>query len=210
MNGVDLQENSEKRETLLGIVIQNDLKWSSQVEVLAKKLNKRLVAIEKLRRVLSRRCKKMIVEGLFNGVLGYCLPLFGGCSGYELNTLQVLQNTAARVVLNVPPRSNRDYMFDQLNWLTVRQLIAYQTLVIIFRLRTEQEPEYLAQCVSQDNRLGHIVVRHSRLDLYRNSFVYRGSLLWNKLPVEIREEQNGKKFKETAKDWVCKNIDRFT
>ena len=68
---------------------------------------------------MSRRGKKIIVEGLLNGVPGYCLHLFGGCSGQELNTLQLLQNTAARVVSNVPLRRNVDFMFELVNFKTI-------------------------------------------------------------------------------------------
>ena len=67
---------------------------------------------------------KTITQGIFNSVLVYCLPLFGGCSKGQLGDLQVLQNKAADIVTRSPPRTARNTMFDQLDWLTVNQLIA--------------------------------------------------------------------------------------
>ena len=74
---------------------------------------------------------KTIVQGIFNSVLCYCLPLFGGCNKAELGALQVLQNRAAQIVLKSPPRTSRDWMFSKLGWMTVKQLINYHTIIVV-------------------------------------------------------------------------------
>ena len=74
-------------------------------------------------------------------MLVYCLPLFGGCDKNELNSLQVLQNKAAQIVTKSPPRSIRNPMYDQLDWLSVNQLVAYHTLIQVYKIRKSEEPE---------------------------------------------------------------------
>ena len=64
--------------------------------------------------MLPFRLRKIVTEGVFNSVLGYCLPLFGGCDVGEVRDLQILQNKAAQLVTKSPTRSNRDPMYDQL------------------------------------------------------------------------------------------------
>ena len=44
---------------------------------------------------------------------------------------------------------------------------------------------------------------------HRDSFVFRGSLLWNKLPRTVRNEPKLSKFKIYAKQWVLQRISRF-
>ena len=139
-----------------------------------------------------------MVQGVFNSVLSYCLPLFGGCTNAGLDVLQVLQNRAAR-----------NLMFDRLDWLTVQQLIVYHTLVTVFRIRKSQEPEELGVMLTRDNHNGHIIMKNTQLSLYRNSFVFRGSLLWNKLPREIRLESKMSQFKKHLRKWLLENIERF-
>ena len=209
MDGVVLEESVEKSELLLGVIMQCDLKWSLQIEALVKKLKKRLAGLDKLRYVMNRSNKRNIVQGIFNSVLCYCLPLFGGCNKAELNVLQVQQNRAARIVLGFPPRTNRNLMFDKIAWLTVNQLIAYHTLITVYRVRKTQEPEDLALMLSRDNHNGHIILKNTQLGLYRNSFVFRGSLLWNKLPPILRKETKLIKFKKSLRNWVLENIPRF-
>ena len=84
--------------------------------------------------------RKIITEGIFNSVLVYCLPLYGGLGDGELKNLQVLQNKAAQVATLSPPRAERKIMFDTLGWLSVNQLIFYHTVISIFKIRSFKEP----------------------------------------------------------------------
>ena len=66
--------------------------------------------------------------------------------------------------------------------MTVQQLVAYHTIITIFRIRKKGEPEHLASYLCRDNIYGNIIVKTSDKDYYRNGFIYRGSTLWNKAP----------------------------
>ena len=92
MDEVALTESKEKCELLLGVQIQSDLKWHVQVKELVGKLRKRLAGLRKLKYLVPYPIRKMICQGIFNSVLVYCLPLFGGCNVSELKNLQTLQN----------------------------------------------------------------------------------------------------------------------
>ena len=209
MDDMGLTENKDSSVELLGVKVQGNLEWSSQVGSLATKLKKRLSGLEKLRYVMNKSNKKSIVEGIFNSVLCYCLPLFGGCNEGDISVLQVLQNRAAHIVAKMPPRTSRQVLFNKLGWLTVLQLIAYHTLVSVFKTRLSGEPEDLAITLSRDNNTGHIIMKNVVLGLYRKSFIFRGALLWNRLPSNIRKEIKIAKFKKAVKVWVAENVDRF-
>ena len=73
--------------------------------------------------------RKTITEGLFNSVLVYCFPLYGGMNSGDMNDLQVMQNKAARIVTLMPHRANRADMYDKLTWLTVNQLVFYHSII---------------------------------------------------------------------------------
>ena len=209
MDGVTLEASPEKCEELLGVQIQVNLKWSQQIESLTSKLKTRISGLEKLKYEMGCPTKKNIVQGVFNSVLCYCLPLFGGCSKAEINQLQIQQNRAAHCVLTLPPRTSRAVLFDKLGWLTVQQLIAYHTMIAVYRVREKKEPEHLANFLTRDNVYGNIIVQKSKLELYRNSFVYRGSTLWNKLPKELRKLSKIGDFKKRLRTWVEESVTRF-
>ena len=150
MGGVTLEESNEKVETLLGCQIQANLKWLLQVQKLALKLKKRLVGLNHIKFILILSTRRAISDSMFNSVLVYCLPVFGGCDAQEVKEIQVLQNKAARIVTQSPLRAGRQEIFDQ-------------------------QPEYLASRLSRENRNGYIILPKSNLSLHRNSFGYRAA-----------------------------------
>ena len=114
MDGITLEEDPKKSETLLGCQIQADLNWHDQIKELKSKLKKRLVGLSHIKFVLPFNTRRIVSEGMFNSVLVYCLPLFGGCDVQEIKDLQVLQNKAARIVTHSQLRTGRQKMFDEL------------------------------------------------------------------------------------------------
>ena len=204
-----LEESEVKCETLLGIEIDSNLKWHSQIGKLMEKLKDRLAGLAHVKFVLPYQLRKSVSEALFNSVLGYCIPLYGGCDLGELRDLQVLQNRAAQLVTHSPPRAVRKPMYDMLDWLTVNQLIRYHTLLAVYRIRMSKEPEYLASSLCNDNRSGRIIVQITRLTLAMKSFKIRGACNWNALPEEIRNTSKIGVFKKKLKIWIKINVPRF-
>ena len=209
MDGIQLEESKEKVELLLGCQLETSLKWHIQVDELVKKLKKRLVGLASLKFAVSYPIRKTLTLGIFNSVLVYCLPLFGGCDISERKQLQVVQNKAAQIVTHSPPRANREAMYKKLQWLTVNQLITYHTLLTVFKIRQTGEPEYLARLLQLDSRTGRIIIPNTSLTLAKNSFVWRGSANWNMLPLEFRNSSKIGHFKRGVKDWVSKNVPYF-
>ena len=209
MDGVRLLEDADRCETLLGCVMQADLKWHQQITLLKSKLKKRLAGLGHVKFILPYNTRKVVCEGMFNSVLAYCLPLFGGCDVQEIKELQILQNKVARIVLHAPFRANRQKMFDDLKWLTVKQLIMYHTLLTVFRVRSTGEPEYLAAALCRDNNYGKIIVPHTTLSLYMKSFTIRGACNWNSLPASIRQCRKIGPFKKDLRAWIEKQVPRF-
>ena len=151
----------------------------------------------------------MVADGLINSVLAYCLPLFGGCNKNDVRDLQVLQNKAARIVCHAPPLASRRGMFDHLDWLSVRQMINYHTLIAIYRIRSSGEPEYSAKMFNNVNRKGSIIVQNTRLSLFQSSFRIRVASQWNCLPQNVREAKKISQFKNGLRQWIKKNVPRF-
>ena len=210
MDNVELQEGQTKQESLLGCTIQANLKWSAHFEHLKCRLSSRLAALSNLKFSATFDVKKRVADGIFTSVLSYCLPLFGGSEACNIKDLQVLQNRAAQIVCKAPSRCNRVKLFDKVKWLTVNQLIAYQTLVAIYKIRESREPEYMSKIVNNTSRGNRILRTNTRLSLAQKSFTFRGVQLWNQLPLDLRTTDTAiGYFKTKAKEWVIDNVPRF-
>ena len=209
MDGVQLQESAEKNELLLGCTIQSNLKWHHQIENLISKLKTRLVGLTKIKFLVPFGIRKTITQSIFTSVMVYCLPLFWGCNKSQLKDLQVIQNKAAQIVSHLPPRTSRRELYDRVEWLTVNQLIVYHTVILIYKIRKNKEPEVLSAKLNNDTRTGHILIPNTKLGLEQDSFAIRGATSWNSLPENIRKQAKIGIFKKLVKKWITENIPRF-
>ena len=87
MNGVIIKEENNKPEVLLGCKIQSNLKWESQVLGVLGKLKSRLAGLKKIQHIAPFDVKKIVAQGVFNSILLYCLPLYGGIDKSRLHTI---------------------------------------------------------------------------------------------------------------------------
>ena len=209
MDGIKLTESEDRKEMLLGCYISSNLKWQKNVDYVMKKLQLRLTAIRNLGNKIPFGIKCKIAEGMFTSVLTYCLPVFGGCNKSDIESLQIMQNSAARFVTNSEKRANRQEMFLQIGWLTVRQLIQYHTALCIFRIRDSQEPEYLSDILLRNNRANKIIIPNTCLSLAKKSFCFRGAEDWNRLPESVRSSKSIGQFKSRLKSWIFRNVAPF-
>ena len=163
----------------------------------------------KVRYIILYTFRKTLAEGIFTSVLTYCIAAWGGANKSDLQDLQVMQNCAAQVVLNLPPRTHRDTMYSKLGWLTINQLVFFHSVVAVYNIRKSQEPEYLSSLLSQDNIRKNIIIPHSTLSLARKSFCYRSAESWNIVPEQIRSLEKIASFKRELKKWTLMNVEKF-
>ena len=98
--------------------------------------------------------------------------------------------------------------------LSVNQLIAYTTLVSIFKIKISGKPAYLAQRLSflgqndrvNNRRNGNSTNIDFRLARGREGMLYRGSKLYNSLDPSLKTESKVNKFKFKLKDWIFRKI----
>ena len=120
-----------------------------------------------------------------------------------------MQNKAARLVTYASQRTSRREIFNQLNWLTVHQLVFYHSALSTFRIRGNKEPEYLSTILTRDNRAERIIIPNTNLTLAKNSYCYRGAAQWNSLPEYIRKTKKIGQFKGSLKKWINLNVPQF-
>ena len=120
-----------------------------------------------------------------------------------------MQNKAVRLVTHAPQRSSKREICNQLNWLTVHQLVFYHSALSTFRIRGSNEPEYLGTILTRDNRVDRIIISNTNLTLAKNSYCYRGAGQWNSLPDYIRRTRKIGQFKSQLKKWITLNVPQF-
>ena len=216
----DTRQDTTSTEQLLGLHLEQDLKFAEHIlnndKSLIKSLSTRLKAIKKIRNIASFKTRLMITNGIFMSKLSYLITVWGGCQQYLLAGLQVIQNEAMRAVckrrISYPVKD----LLKETNWLSVRQLIFFHSTMQAWKIINFRYPVYLhSKLVGNRPRYadrlaaaGSLVRgRRPRLQLIESSWRWRAAQYWDQLPRNIREIKENKVFKNQLKEWVKSNIE---
>ena len=158
----------------------------------------------------------MVANGIFASKLCYLIQLWGGTEGYLIAGLQILQNRAARAVTGKSWFTPTRQLLKECKWLSVHQLVFYHTILQVHKVMISGQPENLRKKFITDHpyrtrqaaggglRYGEEYDGTSGLS--HNSFFYRGTIDYNRIPAHIRKERTMDTFKYKMKQWVSSNI----
>ena len=129
--------------------------------------------------------KLMVANGLVISKICYLVQLWGGCESYLVNMLQIQMNKAARLVTGLSRFTSTRKLMEKCGWLNVRQLVVYQTNLMVHKTLLAKKPYYLHSRLSSEypvstrqHTTGCIRMDESfrcNSDLTRNSFRYSGA-----------------------------------
>ena len=141
----------------------------------------------------------------------------GGCEQYLLTALQMIQNRIMRLICRRGRRHPIRELLKETDWLSVRQLVAYHSLVQIRKILTQKKPIYLYNRLVGNNRLPYarriapgrdtVIISEPRLRLTESSWRWRSSRLWMSLPEDVRNIQEIKGFKLKLRIWIRSNVE---
>ena len=84
----------------------------------------------------------MVYRSLVGPYFRYCNSVWGNCGQTLLKRLQALQNRAARVVNGVSfDEAEQNSLLKSLGWLNIRQLIYYDSALLMFKVSRGIVPE---------------------------------------------------------------------
>ena len=127
--------------------------------------------------------------------IDYCNSVLYGTSAANLNKLQRVINTLARVVSGTRKRDHITPVLADLHWLPVASRIKFKIALQTFKTLTTNKPEYLADLLnfqttsrslrSSSRKCLHIDV--ARTVLASRVFCHAAPSIWNALPVDLTD-----------------------
>ena len=157
----------------------------------------------------------MTANDIFNSKLIFQIGLWGGTEEFLLNSLQIVQNKAARFVTRRDRYTPVVELLRQCGWLSVRQLVFFHSASLIYKTIKTTYPKYLSSKLSSEipynTRLAQSdAVRmgpefKAKLELTEKSFMNRGTVSFNQLPSDIRQTTKVESFRKKLKVWVMQN-----
>ena len=139
---VTVDGKQTKKVNYLGLVIDENMKWDEHVSYISSKIRRNLGVMKQLSNDILLNSPVTLHLTLIEPYFRYCNTVWGNCEQGLLNKLQTLQNRAARIVIWTRcSDADHETVLKKLQQLNVRQLAAYQTLILMYKVDNNLVPE---------------------------------------------------------------------
>ena len=195
----------------LGVMLDENVTWSNQVEHLSTKLSRSAGIFSKLRYYLDNKTLVQMYHALFNSHLQYGILCWGSSSATNLHQLQVLQNRAIRNMMKAPRFFRLDNYYLNLRILKVHDLFNLE----IAKFMHSHHNNILPDCFRsffQESGINHDHNTRSSNSLSydtifcrtlrgQRSIRFYGPKIWNEIPLTTKSAAK-KSFKKLYKSLV--------
>ena len=158
----------------------------------------------------------MVANANIMSTLVFMMPVWGGTEEFIIRAAQVIQNRAARIVTKMGWFTPQRILLKQSNWLSIRQLITYHTLIQVWRTRKNKKPQYMFENFNRKFNYrtrgvtgglheaeGLLQIPESDKAIAKKGIMVRGPTMWNQLPRELRIFRGSlHNFKKELRNWV--------
>ena len=192
--------NSREIE-LLGIVMDNQLKFKKHIENLYKKASFKLHALRRIRKFLTVEKARILANAFINSQFHYAPLIWMFASKTAINKILKIDYITLQVVYSEYHKSYEELL--QINKdIPVHQKHLRILALEVYKRIMHFNPEFMWHCFNT-NPITYNLRKGSRLlvppakpvNFGTNSITFRGSLLWNNLPLRLKNSQTIDDFK---------------
>jgi hypothetical protein len=196
----------------LGAYFDSVLSFEFNVSKICQSISFSLYRIGRIRKFLSRTDTERLIHAFVSSRLDYCNSLLYNIPTPLIRRLQLLQNSAARLVTRTRLNEHITPILRDLHWLPVYQRTKFKILVIVFKILHGQAPLYLCDLLTlwtptrttrqATSELRFIEPTYCTEYYGSRSFSVAAPRLWNKLPLAIRTAPTIDSFKSSLKTFL--------
>jgi len=192
----------------LGITLDQHLSFDQHITNVVRSSNYNIKALRHIRPMLDKTVANTIACSIVSTRLDYCNSLLFGASKKNIQRLQRVQYSLARVVAGSRRRDHMKPVLRDLHWLPVPQRIEYKIALITHKVLCNNQPPYLRSLITEHKPVRHLRSENQRLlskvsgltsAFASRSFTRASEAVWNKLPEVIRKTESTQSFKKKLK-----------
>ena len=123
----------------LGLTIGYNMPWSSHINEILAKAEKRLSMMRRSKNILPRSCLDKLYKSMILPLLDYCDVIYDSCTMYESEQLNKLQRKASLLCTG----AFRITSSEELGWPKLTNRRTSHRLVLFYEILNDLTPQYL-------------------------------------------------------------------
>lgn len=214
---INLLDNTSIERTTsqkyLGCLLDQHCLMLEHVTFIISKLKPVVNLLSKLKWIIPSVELLKIYHAHFHSHLYYAASIYGLCVGYKLKEIQILQNRALKHVFKLPLLQDSVSLYENIakGILPLQGVIFLSTVSFIHKLLLKKIKSNIKISTNNNNTRsnGSLTASSFKSNYMKTDITYFGVQLYNKLPADIRNEENIDKFKSAVKILLLKNINKL-
>ena len=197
----------------LGVIIDENLLFHDHVDSVCKKVFAGLAVLRRIKPFIDDYTLKLLYMCIVQSQIDYCCEIWGNRLNMHTERITKLQKRAARLILNCNMYTSSKGLFLRLKWLPFKQRVQYFRCLFVYKCINNISSDFYSDVFKPVSEIHQINTRSSsnnnlavpkcHTEYYTHALCCSGSILWNKLPVEIRQKRSIESFKKMLKQYYC-------
>ena len=201
-------------DKILGIQVDENLTWNSHFNFLSKKLSSYMWLLSKIRTYLSTEHRLLFYNAYIKPHLDYCSLIWSNTSNLNINKVNKLQRRSCKLILGIEYNGLIE-AFKRLNILSFDQSIFLSKAKMMYKIHNNIAPSYLNDMfLMRDTTLNNtaanlrsiarknLIVPQANCNLFKGSLSYSGVMVWNSIPVSIKDSSSLPIFIKKCTEWI--------
>ena len=126
----------------LGLTFSENMKWKCHIDSILTSASRMIGIMRKLKYVFSRRSLNQIYVTYVRPVLEFSSVVWDGCTIEQQNSLEKLQNEAARIVTGLTKSVTLNRLYRECGWQTLQERCTNQRLKLMYKAVNGMVPSY--------------------------------------------------------------------
>ena len=194
----------------LGVRIDSKLLWKEHITDISLKISSITGVLNRLKSTLPLPVLLKLYNSMILPYLTYCNIIWGKCASYLLQKLFLLQKRAIRIITNSPYLAHTNDLFSKLKVLNIYKLHSYFVGSFMFSYMNNMVPKPFRDFFTLNSNINHYVTRNSnkfyipnyRYNFSRAMIKYKGPVLWNSIPDNVKCSPSMHLFKQRYKFYL--------
>ena len=172
---------------LVGVVIDNKLTWKDQLEKTHKSLSSQYRVLKKMKYLSPKLLEAFYFRAVIPQIT-YCISVWGNCSVAKLYEIENLHIKVGRFIHRVPQNILESEVLSYIKWQDLGYLYKRRLAIEVFKVKHGLNHRLMPFFTfTESKRRGVLLeVKRKKTELGRNSFSYRGIVVWNSLDRRTR------------------------
>ena len=193
----------------LGIVLQNNFKWDSQVKQIIDKVTPLILCLKSFKYRLSRKTLETLYKSFILPIFDYADIIWDNCTQTLSNNIEELHLDALCTITGSVRCTSHQKLYHESGFCTLKERRRRHKIILFKKISLGKCPDYLTNLlpplVSSINpyprrRPHERKTPTFKTELYRNSFFPSTTTLWNDLPSHIQQSTSLGELKRYLKN----------